>query len=322
MSNFDLRDITLPDDVAREAFQNLNDFILQLPENTRHEIGQFMLNLVAGNSAPASPLNDFSREAVRWTGQSLIDGIWNSTPLNISPVTAAAAAFEYRTDALLGVAIGVAVTALFFTTPVGVMVPGAILGGYLATAANFAWLGFVAPLVGNFAKGWLIDFLKYSINVDIADFVRDLYYDVGAIIASPLLFVWRDPLSLDLDGDGIELVSLANSTTYFDLDGNGFAERTGWVSSDDGILVRDGNRNGNVDSVAELFGSATQDGFAVLETFDDNHDGKIDAADAVFADLKVWRDLNQNGVSEAGELFTLGQLGIQSIWDHRQRLAA
>jgi hypothetical protein len=40
---------------------------------------------------------------------------------------------------------------------------------------------------------------------------------------------------------------------------------------------------------------------------------KIDASDAVFADLKVWRDLNQNGVSEGGELFTLTQLSIQSI---------
>ncbi len=74
--------------------------------------------------------------------------------------------------------------------------------------------------------------------------------------------------------------------------------------------------------MAELFGSATQDGFAVLETFDDNHDGRIDAADAVFADLKVWRDLNQNGVSETGELFTLAQLGIQSIWSPYLRLAA
>ncbi len=33
----------------------------------------------------------------------------------------------------------------------------------------------------------------------------------------------------------------------------------------------------------------------------------------MFVDLKVWRDLNQNGVSEGGELFTLAQLGIQSI---------
>jgi hypothetical protein len=39
------------------------------------------------------------------------------------------------------------------------------------------------------------------------------------------------PLVLDLDGDGIELVSLDASAAYFDLDVNGFAERTGWVAA-------------------------------------------------------------------------------------------
>lgn len=34
------------------------------------------------------------------------------------------------------------------------------------------------------------------------------------------------PLILDLDGDGVELTSLANSNAYFDLDGDGFAEKT------------------------------------------------------------------------------------------------
>jgi hypothetical protein len=65
--------------------------------------------------------------------------------------------------------------------------------------------------------------------------------------------------------------------------------------------------------VGELFGSQTQDGFAVLETLDSNHDSRIDTLDQAFGDLKVWRDLNQNGVSEANELFTLGQMGITKI---------
>jgi hypothetical protein len=184
------------------------------------------------------------------------------------------------------------------------------IGTATIPAIALAGLGFA---VGGFIYDFLVGDLPNLIPEPINQFGRAIGNWIFDNLLSPLEFLRRDPLSLDLDGDGIELVSLANSTTHFDLDGNGFAERTGWVSSDDGILVRDGNRNGNVDSVAELFGSATQDGFAVLETFDDNHDGQIDAQDAVFADLKVWRDLNQNGVSEAGELFTLAQLGIQSI---------
>jgi Ca2+-binding RTX toxin-like protein len=176
-----------------------------------------------------------------------------------------------------------------------------------APAVNLLLLVGVSPQIAGVLAGALF---SYFLIFGVSEYLVTPFVDE---IINPLINWLRDPLALDLDGDGIELVSLANSTTYFDLDGNGFAERTGWVSSDDGILVRDGNRNGNVDSLAELFGSATQDGFAVLETFDDNHDGKIDAQDTVFTDLKVWRDLNQNGVSEVGELFTLGQLGIQSI---------
>ena len=122
-------------------------------------------------------------------------------------------------------------------------------------------------------------------------------------IVHPLQQLLRDPLILDLDGDGIEVSGLDGSTVHFDYGGDGFAERTGWVSADDGLLAIDDNGNGKVDGAAELFGSPTQDGFAVLETLDSNHDGRIDARDAQFAKLRVWRDLNQNGVSDARSAF-------------------
>jgi hypothetical protein len=63
----------------------------------------------------------------------------------------------------------------------------------------------------------------------------------------------------------------------------------------------------------ELFGQPVRDGYEVLETYDMFRDGVIDAKDAVFADLRIWRDLNQNGVTDTGELQTLTQAGITSI---------
>ena len=69
----------------------------------------------------------------------------------------------------------------------------------------------------------------------------------------------RDPIVLDLDGNGIELTTLSGSNIHFDFAGNGFAERTGWVASSDGILAIDANANGIVDDGLELFGSPTQD---------------------------------------------------------------
>lgn len=122
------------------------------------------------------------------------------------------------------------------------------------------------------------------------------------------------PLVLDLDGDGIELTNLFGSTTQFDLDADGFAERTGWVSGDDGLLAIDTNANGKIDNINELFGNSSTDGFIELSALDSNQDGVIDANDAQFGDLLVWQDSNGNGQStDGGELHTLASLGITSI---------
>lgn len=130
-----------------------------------------------------------------------------------------------------------------------------------------------------------------------------------------------DPLVLDLDSDGVETVSLDNGV-YFDHDGDGLRERTGWISADDGFLALDLNGNGRVDAGNELFGNyspldafgtTAPHGFAALAYRDDNGDGRIDASDAVFSQLRVWRDLNSDGISTGDELKSLAEVGVQSI---------
>ena len=128
------------------------------------------------------------------------------------------------------------------------------------------------------------------------------------------------PIILDLDGDGVETIGYKGGT-YFDHDGNGFAEETGWAGSDDGFLVLDRNGDGIINSGRELFGDNTflkngqkaPNGFAALAEFDDNRDGKIDSSDAIWSHLKVWRDLDGDGYSLAGELYSLDELGIKSL---------
>ncbi|MGY4812932.1 calcium-binding protein [Xylella fastidiosa subsp. fastidiosa] len=130
----------------------------------------------------------------------------------------------------------------------------------------------------------------------------------------------RDPLVLDLDGDGIETVA-AGKHILFDHDGDGIKHASGWVKPDDGFLVLDRNGNGRIDDGSELFGADTvlanghkaTSGFEALRDLDSNGDGLFDAADARFTDVRVWRDLNQDGQSQANELFTLSSLGIASI---------
>ena len=55
------------------------------------------------------------------------------------------------------------------------------------------------------------------------------------------------------------------------------------------------------------------DGFDALRQEDTNQDGKVDNQDARWSQLRVWRDLNQDGISQADELFTLDHLGITSF---------
>src|SRR5690606_9369969 len=48
-------------------------------------------------------------------------------------------------------------------------------------------------------------------------------------------------------------------------------------------------------------------------SFDTNQDGKIDMRDQNFQKLLVWRDLNQNGVSEKHELKSLSKYKIVEL---------
>ena len=131
-----------------------------------------------------------------------------------------------------------------------------------------------------------------------------------------------DPLVFDLDGDGITTVSLEESNAFFDLDNNGFAEKTSWVSAKEGLLAYDKNGDGVINGGNELFGDRTlmkdgktlaSSGFSALAEYDDNKDGKIDSNDAIYTLLRIWQDSDGDGIASAGELRRLVDLGIVSI---------
>ncbi len=121
-----------------------------------------------------------------------------------------------------------------------------------------------------------------------------------------------DPLVIDLGGNGIGL-SAAGAGALFDLDNDGFRESVGWFGSDDGLLAIDTNQNGIIDNATELFGTDEIDRFTNLVSQDTNSDGVIDTNDNAFVDLRVWIDVNGDGVTDTGELHTLSELGIAAI---------
>jgi Ca2+-binding RTX toxin-like protein len=125
------------------------------------------------------------------------------------------------------------------------------------------------------------------------------------------------PVVLDLDGDGVELVSTGSRGVRFDFDGDGRKERGGWVAPEDGILALDRNGDGRITGVNEISFLGDREGalsdLEGLGAFDSDGNGILSSDDDAFSSFVVWRDRNGDGVSQREELKSLSDLGIVSL---------
>jgi hypothetical protein len=137
-----------------------------------------------------------------------------------------------------------------------------------------------------------------------------------------------DPIIVDLSGAGFPLTDAQNGVK-FDFFGDAKPIQMAWTAAgaQAGWLALDRNGNGQIDNGSELFSNVTPqpssgnrppNGFNALAAYDlpsngGNGDGVIDEQDAVFPKLRVWVDSNHNGVTDPGELLSMGQAGIKSI---------
>ncbi|MBM4370963.1 MAG: hypothetical protein FJ098_04875, partial [Deltaproteobacteria bacterium] len=156
-------------------------------------------------------------------------------------------------------------------------------------------------------------------NIDYAEGiewgVQDEFVLAGVRVFQVVPCNVGDPIVVDLDGDGLELLPIHQGVD-FDLWADGRGQAVAWVHPDDGLLVRDVDANGRIDDGLELFGNVDgthADGFAQLATLDADGDGALTPADAAFTSLRIWQDRNSDGRSDAGELVSLDRIGLERI---------
>ena len=208
---------------------------------------------------------------------------------------------------------------MFLTYVGGEGLTNAILPAFLSVGAAFGPIGMV---VG----GVLAGVAGFTIMDKLGDSIENVFEKIGKIwdsryrSATDAVRYRADPLVIDFDGDGFEILSVKDGV-YFDNDAKGLKEKTAWVSSDDALLAIDVNGNGIIDDGAELFGTSTvmsdgnkaKSGFEALSQYDTNGDGIIDANDSSYAKLLIWQDKNGDGISRQDELVALDDAGIKSI---------
>ena len=125
------------------------------------------------------------------------------------------------------------------------------------------------------------------------------------------------PIVLDLDGDGIDLVARKQSHARFDWNGDGFADRTGWVGEGDGLLFYDRDGNGTTSGANELSfvedKSGAKSDLDGLSAFDTNGDGRFDTHDDEWSKFGIWQDADGDGVAASDEMSSMADVGIRSI---------
>jgi hypothetical protein len=130
------------------------------------------------------------------------------------------------------------------------------------------------------------------------------------------------PIIINLAQGGHPTLSNAAEGVQFDISAVSLAVWVAWpVDTSAGWLALDRNRNGIIDNGAELFGDATplmsgglaRNGYEALAQYDSNGDGRIDATDPVFSDLRLWLDSTRDGRSDTLELHTLPSVGVLAL---------
>jgi hypothetical protein len=207
------------------------------------------------------------------------------------------------------------------------------IGNMLTVATVGFPAGSIAGVVGSVAGATvnMAGLLDKHLPGGLVDVVATLNSEWRSALAPPR----RDPLAIDLDGDGIETIGAAadgSMSVVFDHNADGLLTGTGWLTADDAWLVRDLDGNGLIDSGRELFGVDTRidaitfidgndysgirnafSGFEALAELDTgarlgtvgHRDRQFDDHHTALGEISLWHSLVAVADGNAGEQSTL-----------------
>lgn len=161
------------------------------------------------------------------------------------------------------------------------------------------------------AAGYLTPHLdKQKEAAELAELKRRVA--VVSRIARPITPI-AIPLQAGLSAGDIED---RTARVTFDADGSGRLREWTWIKPNSGWLVYDKQGTGRIDSALQLFGNVTfwmfwEHGYEPLAALDDNRNGELRGRELV--GLAIWRDANQNGISDPGEVRLIGEYGIVAV---------
>jgi hypothetical protein len=138
------------------------------------------------------------------------------------------------------------------------------------------------------------------------------YVDLGSLTS----VLRAPPIVIDLDGDGVEFISL-DAGYSLDMTDSGGANITAFAAPDDAVLVFDADHNGLVSNTREFMFADYIEGASTdlegLRFFDSNNDGFLSSEDNLYSDFHLWQDANLNGEVDTGEFISLSEAGLVSI---------
>ncbi|MBX9766556.1 MAG: hypothetical protein K2X47_04725, partial [Bdellovibrionales bacterium] len=135
----------------------------------------------------------------------------------------------------------------------------------------------------------------------------------------------ESPLIIDLGHDvahaAVELSSQEEGVD-FDIRNDGTKVRISWPKNPQKDMFLALPKNGEILSSEQLFGNRTKgadgeeaaNGFLALKEYASKERPLvIDSRDAIYHDLRLWSDLNRDGLAQPHELFTLAEKNVKSI---------